>query len=75
MYKTFVRSATGYPNEHGEWRLVCAAHRRGIQREIKKVKWFRNGKVISDQAGFELAENDLFIKVSTCCIFLKMQMK
>ena len=58
-YKTFVRSATGYNNGYWESRLVCVAHKLGIPHDIMDVKWFMNGKKISDQSGFKLIERDL----------------
>ena len=58
-----MRIAAGYSNEHAEWRLVCVARRAGIPREIQAVKWFRNGKEISYQAGFRLVEDQLLIEV------------
>ena len=63
-YQTFVMSATGYFNDRGERRLVCAVHRPGMPHEIKDVKWLRNGVAISGQNGFKFAGNDLLIEVS-----------
>ena len=56
-------SARGYFNDRGERRLVCGVHSPGMPREIKDVKWLRNGVAISDQNGFKFAENDLLIEV------------
>ena len=63
-----MRSAKGYSNEDGEWRLVCAPHSPGLPREIKDVKWFRNGKEISYQSGFKLTQMDLLIEVGILCL-------
>ena len=65
-YKTFVRNATRYSGqggEGGEWRLSCDVRRPGAPREIKGVKWLRNGEDISNKVGFILVENDLSIEV------------
>ena len=65
-YKTFVRNTTRYSGEGwegGEWRLSCDVRRPGTPREIKGVKWLRNGEDISDKVGFISVENDLSIEV------------
>ena len=70
-YKTFIRRATEYYNGYWECRLVCAAYKLGIPHEIMDVKWFRNGKEISDQSGFKLIERDLLIEVGINFINVK----
>ena len=61
-----MRNATRYSGEggeSGEWRLSCDVRRPGVPREIKGVKWLRNGEDISGKIGFEWVENDLSIEV------------
>ena len=66
-----MRNVTGYSNKIGQWRLSCSVRRLGVPREIKEVKWFRNGILIVDQAGFEIEKGDLFIKVGILCLIVK----
>ena len=58
-----MRNVTSYSNKIVEWRLSCATKRLGVPREIKEVKWSRNGESIPHQAGFKLVKRDLLIEV------------
>ena len=71
-----MRNATGYADKRGEWRLSCAVVKEGVPREIKEVKWFRNGEDISNQNGFDtVGVMDLLIEVGFLMFHFQMWRK